>query len=776
MLKKSVYLLFAVFCCTHGFAQDCAIRLTGHVHSTVLHENLPGATIILVKTGKSITTNDKGDFAFDSLCAGTYTIQISHATYDSVIRTVNLKANMHIDFDLIPGKNTLTEVTVNATKGVQNTGLKIELSGRELDETRGLSLAEALSKMNGVTMLQTGSTISKPIIHGLHSNRILTINNGVRQEGQQWGNEHAPEIDPFIANRLTVIKGVDELRYGSDAIGGVILVEPRALRTIPGYNAELNTVYFTNNRQYVASLIFEEQLRKLPSFTYRLQGSFKKGANIAAPGYRLNNTGVQENNFSVTASWRKEHFNTEIYYSFFNTEIGIFKGAHIGNVTDLENAILMDRPLATSIGQDSYKIDRPSQNVKHHLLKWKTGFDVKNNKFTVLIAGQYNRRKEYDVVRNAAGRGAQIDLSIFTFSEEINWEHPKVSNFSGVVGAVAQQQDNSYDGRYLIPNYRSYSFGGYAIEKWAKNNWDLQAGIRYDGKDINTKELRTGSRLYPAYHFNFSTLATSFNAGYRILPDWKINSNLSLSTRAPHINELLTNGIHHGAGTYEVGDIFLKTERSFNVSINSNYTSRNKVFSADLTLYRNDIKNFIYQQPKPDEPVLTIRGAFPKIVYQSADALLRGVDLSTVINLENRIALSSKYSGLRATNRNISDWLIGMPADRISNEFTYSLKDSKQFSATYFSVELQNVLKQKRVPSDKNGKQDYKLPPDGYALLNANFSTSVKMGNLPLTIGIGARNILNTTYRDYLNSFRYFTDEMGRNISLRLKLSLNHFY
>ncbi|MBK7882797.1 MAG: TonB-dependent receptor plug domain-containing protein [Chitinophagaceae bacterium] len=185
--------------------------------------------------------------------------------------------------------------------------LKKELSGKALQETRGLSLSEALTKINGVTMLQTGSTISKPIIHGLHSNRILTINNGVRQEGQQWGNEHAPEIDPFIADKLTVIKGVDELKYGSDAIGGVVLVDPKPLRNKPGYAAEINTAYFTNNRQYVLSGVFEQQLKKISAFTYRVQGTFKKAANAATPGYRLNNTASEEKNFSITAGFKKEN-------------------------------------------------------------------------------------------------------------------------------------------------------------------------------------------------------------------------------------------------------------------------------------------------------------------------------------------------------------------------------------------------------------------------------------------------------------------------------------
>ena len=775
-MKKILNLFVAVFCYSALFSQNCAIRLSGHVHSTTAHENLPAATVQLSGTGQMLITNNNGDFAFDSLCPGTYSLIITHSSYDTVQRTVTIAQKLHLDFDLTPATNVLREVTVSGVRGVQNTGIKKELSGRELDKTRGLALAEALGKLNGVTLLQTGSTIAKPVIHGLHGNRILTINNGVRQEGQQWGAEHAPEIDPFIANRLTVIKGVDELRYGSDAIGGVVLVEPKALRTLPGYNTEVNAGYFSNNNQYVVSAIFEQQLSRLPAFTYRLQGSFKKGANVATPAYRLNNTALQEANASVTAGWRREHFNTELYYSLFNTQIGIFTGSHIGNLADLQNAIAAERPDPVFTGQRTYKIARPSQDVTHHMLKSKTGFDIRNSRFTLLLAGQFNSRREYDVVRNAAAKGAQIDLSILTYSEELVWEHPRGANFSGTVGLVAQQQDNSYSGRYLIPNYRSHSVGGYAIEKWAKNKWDAQAGIRYDNKDITTRRLQAASQTFTSYQFNFSTLASSFNAGYKVVPEWKLNSNISLATRAPQVNELLTNGIHHGAGTYEAGDIYLKPERSFNISFTTNYTATNKKNVLEVTLYRNDIENFIYQQPKPDEPVLTIRGAFPKIVYQATDALLQGMDVSATIQLFKPVSLASKYALLRARNKRLDDWLIGMPSDRITNELTYSFNDSKHFSGTYFSIEMQNVFRQSRVPDDRNGKQDYKEPPAGYMLLNADVSTSFKVASLPLTFSIGARNLLNKAYRDYLNSFRYFTDEMGRNISFRLKFGFEHFY
>jgi len=757
-------------------AQGCTIRLTGHVHSTVTHENLPNATVMLLGRGKMIVTDANGDFRYDSLCPGTYTVFITHATYDTAIRTVVLGRNMHLDIDLHPVNNVLKEVTVTGVRGTPVAGIRKELSGSELEETRGLGLAQSLNRIAGVSMLQTGSTISKPVIHGLHSNRILTINNGVRQEGQQWGNEHAPEIDPFIANKLTVIKGVDELRYGSDAIGGVVLVEPKPLRNIPGYNAEFNTLYFTNNRQYVAAAIFEQQLKQLPSFTYRLQGSFKKGANITTPHYRLNNTALEEKNFSITAGLRREHFNTELYYSLFNTQVGIFAGSHVGNLSDLQNAIAADRPDPTFTGEKTYKINRPSQDVMHHLLKLKTGFDIGNQKFNLVLAGQYNERREYDVVRNSATTGPQIDLSILTLTEELNWEHPKRGNFSGTVGLVAMQQDNSYSGRYLIPNYRSYSFGGYAIEKWAKGKWNADAGIRYDNKDISTNRLQTASQTFTSYDFNFSTLASSLHGGYRIVPEWKVTSGISLSTRAPHVNELLTNGIHHGAGTYEVGDIYLKPEQSFHISVNSNYTSKNRQFSTDVTFYSNNIRHFIYQQPKPDDPVLTIRGAFPRIEYKATDALLQGIDASASWQFHKQWMLSSKYALLRARNKQINDWLIGMPADRFSHELTYTLPGQGRFTNTYFSVEVQNVLRQTRVPDERFGKQDYKVPPSGYMLLNADLSTSILLGTIPATLGISGRNLLNKAYREYLNTFRYFTDEIGRNINLRLKINLQHFY
>lgn len=750
-------------------AQVCELRLSGHLEDADTREKLTGAVVTIRELGMKIVTDDKGDFIFEHLCPGPYTLYITHVDCDPLEKVITLSKDLHLDLTMPHARRTLGEIVLEAQKGVPNTGFKQELAGKALEETKGFSLAEALSRINGVTQLQTGSTISKPVIHGLHGSRILTINNGVRQEGQQWGNEHAPEIDPFIAGKLVVIKGVDELKYGSDAIAGVILVEARPLRLQSGYAAEINAGYFTNNRQYVVSGTWEQQVRKWAGFRYRLQGTFKKGANINTPNYRLNNTANQEANFSVTTGWKKDRFNAEMYYSFFSTQVGIFTGSHIGNLTDLQTAIAASKPNDVFLGEDSYAIGRPYQDVVHHLARIKSSFYRGEHRFNVQVAAQVNNRKEYDIVRSSSNTRPQLDLSILTLSEELQWEQPRRNNFSGTAGLSSSQQNNTYGGRYFIPNYDAYNFGGYFIEKWSRHQWEIQGGLRFDHKIIQTRRLKyNGDTINNDFHF--STFAASANLIYKPSSKWKTNLGISLASRAPYVNELLSDGIHHGTATYERGDIFLKPEKALHLTGNINYSSG--PFQLDWLVYTHFIHDFIYQQPKPDSPVLTIAGAFPLIVYTQTNAWLSGSDLAFSWKPFPALEWQSKWSVLFARDQTKKDWLIWMPSNRINNELTYTFRDGKKMTDSYLSLELQDVMRQTQVPSEKNGKQDYKAPPPSYHLLHLNASTTIHIRKQPLTLSLTGRNLLNTVYREYLNSMRYFTDEMGRNIGIRVKIPI----
>jgi iron complex outermembrane receptor protein len=772
-LKSFLLACLVVFLTMQAAAQTCSLRVSGHVEDTDTKDKLIAASVTIVELHQTLVTDASGNFLFEGICPGTYTLLIQHVSCDSVRRQVSVNKNMHLDILMPHARKVLGAVTVAAQKALQNTGFKKELSIKELEQSKGLSLAESLSKLSGVTMLQTGSTISKPVIHGLHGNRILTINNGVRQEGQQWGNEHAPEVDPFMADKLTVIKGVDELKYGSDAIGGVILAEPRLIRHEPGRSFDFNSVYFSNNREYVLSGVYDQRLKTLPALGFRLQGTFKQGGNVATPNYRLNNTAMQEKSFSGTVDWNKKSWHSELFYSYFQTRLGIFTGSHIGNLTDLQTAIAADQPNPVFLGQNSYQINRPYQQVQHQLLKSKTSYFHNGNRYTLQIAGQYNQRKEYDIVRSATNTSPQLDLSILTMSEDLSWEHPRWRQLTGTVGLSAVQQENSYAGRYFIPNYNLYGFGGYAIEKWQHHQWEVQGGIRWDYKRIDASRVKTATDVIDN-NFNFNTLASSWNLLYKAGTAWKFNLALSMASRAPHVNELLSDGIHHGTATYEKGDLNLVPEKSFNLSLGINWKSNNNRWYADVLGYTNHIRDFIYQQPKPNDPVLTISGSFPLIVYTQTNARLQGLDATLGFHPIPSIDWQNRFSFLAARDISRNDWLIWMPANRLNSVLTWDMPDHKRFSKSYLSVEAQAVFTQKRVPDESNGKQDYKAPPPGYQLVNVHAGTTISLFRVPVTVGISARNLFNAAYRDYLNSMRYFTDDMGRNISFRLTIHLTN--
>ncbi len=751
-------------------AQQCNLKIAGHVEDEHTKDKLEGATVRLINAGRQVLTNNQGDFVFDSLCAGTYTLQVSHVDCETVIKKIQLTKHVHLDVLMPHAQNLLEEVTVSAYKPVPPSGYKQEIKGRELESLRGRSLADALDRVTGVTTLRTGTNVSKPVVHGLHGNRLLLINNGIRQEGQQWGNEHAPEVDPFIADKLTVIKGVDELKYGSDAIGGVVIVDAKPLRHLEGWSSEFFTGYSTNGRRYYASANLEQQLKKIP-ITYRLQATYRRGANTRTPDYYLNNTGMREYNFSATAGFKRDHFFVEGYFSRFNTKAGIFTGSHIGNLQDLQTAIEADRPNDIYTGEKTYKIKRPYQDVTHTLIKLRSGWQKGTNKINLTFGAQANERQEFDRSRSDQNTRPQLDLLIYSFTEDLSWDH-QLGRLKGTLGAAFMQQDNSFSGRYFIPNYKSFTYGAYWIEKLNLQKWEFHAGIRADYKNVDTRrKLSNGSEV--DHKFSFNTIASSLNVVFKPTEHFKINAAANLSGRAPHVNELLSNGIHHGTATYEEGNTALKVERSLNTSLGFEFETQDKTLSIQSTVFVNNIRDYIYRRPVPDEPVLTIAGAFPKVVFDQTDARLSGLDAEINWWLNRNLQWSVQASLLRAKDADSDQWLVFMPSDRLSTDIVFNFKDLKKLELPYISGELVHVFKQTRVPSDENGKHDYKQPPAAYTLLNLNAFSGIRIANFLFEAGVTVDNLLNIRYRDYLNSFRYFTDEMGRNISLKIKIPID---
>ena len=746
------------------FAQQCNYVLSGRVLDAETMEPISFANIFIKEQGLGDVSDENGFYNIKGICEGEYTISCTHISCDHLEYDILINADTQKDFHLVHGPIALQNITV-AEKAVElkKTQSEQSLSQEELANTQGLGLANALSKLAGVNTLNTGTSISKPIIQGLHSNRIVILNNGVRQEGQQWGAEHAPEIDPFIAESLTVVKGANSVRYGSEALGGVVLVEPKALSFEPGLKGTLNLGGYSNGRMGIASGMMETRLHKKIPLSGRLQGTIKRGGNIHAPRYTLANTGVQEYNFSTSLGLDLDKMDAEIFYSQFNTQLGIFRGSHFGNLTDLMNAYQSETPFVQA--DFTYELERPLQKIEHELFKAKATLQTGEvGVLNMMFTRQFNRRKEFDAHRQFGQLEDELDdpqqqFEITTHTADVAWEHKPVFKLNGSTGIQIIRQFNTTDRGGLIPNFKSWSGGLFWIEHW-KNYpfpFEFEAGIRGDYKWLSVEKNQNTE----ATVLEFKNLSGTLGAIYKINPGMTLKYHFGTAWRAPNVNELFSDGVHHGAASYEKGNPNLQTEKAINNSLS--FEIQKKQFQATANLYYNRIQNYIYLMPRP-EGKLTIRGAFPAFDYQQADARLAGLDVSFSWAFAKWLSWNSKFSLLRARNVETEDYLALMPADNFENSLRFVLDREK--ASNYFQVAMINVLEQTRVPDGG----DLIPPPEGYTRFDFEAGTTFNWSNNPVEVGLGIHNLFNVSYRDYLNRFRYFTDEIGRNISLRVRL------
>lgn len=750
-------------------ANPCSYTLSGRIIDLDDGRELDGTFVILKENQQTQITNAHGSFRFSGLCAGLHELVIRHVgCRDTLIRT-ELKKDMKLTIRLPHSAIELGEIDVMDKQPEMIRSQTVnDISKQDLDRVRGQSLGESLKLISGVTTLNTGSTISKPMIHGMQGYRILILNNGIRQEGQQWGNEHAPEIDPFIAQKLSVIKGANAVRYGSDAMAGVILVEPADLPDTASVTGEVNLVGMSNGQSGTASGIIQGYFDKLKGLSWRAQGTYKKGGSVRTPDYYLKNTGVEEMNYSYTLGYHRKNIGVEAYYSQFNTKVGIFSGAHIGNLTDLKAAFNASKP-QDSLAPFSYDIGRPYQDVSHELAKAKLHIHLAPRwLLNAQYAYQYNIRKEFDKTppRSTAyvdPNRPDLDYRITSQTAELILEHLNIRSFRGQFGGSYMNQKNVYLGRFFIPNFKNNTFGAFATERYVKQHFELEAGLRYDQKHLQSYYYLGNVLQSPDLLFR----NVSWNIGAILKPNRELNFfiNAGSAWRAPAPNELYSNGLHQGLGSIERGNANLKTEQVYNVTASGLY--RNGGYTLEITAYHNQFSNFIYLNPA-NQPELTIKGAYPVFNYMQADARISGLDGKAGAVFYKHLELTAKAMILRAWNYSINDYLVYMPSDRYSLDIKAFTTISRSVKDAYIQAGYQYITKQWRVPD----RTDFAPPPKAYGLLSAEIGAAFRFGKQQLNISLAATNLLDAIYRDYLDRFRYFADSQGRNFTIRIKVPL----
>lgn len=750
------------------YAQTCNLKLTGTVTDSYDGEKLEFAAIGLLQVQKQAFTKSDGTFEFTNLCPGTYSVICRHLGCKDTTILVTISDNTNLTIVMPHKLNQIKEVDINSekTNHADAAGLSaVSVTSQQLQPMLGGTLGDVLKTAPGVTTLQTGATITKPMVNGFTGNRIVIMNNGVRLEGQQWGGEHAPEIDPYIANSITVWYGAKAVRYGPDAIGGVITIDPATLPYNGKFSGVANLAGFSNNRMGAASVQIQNSFGN-GRWAYRVQGSYRKGANVFAPGYGLDNSAMREGNFSAALGYKHNRLRVEAYTSRFDTKIGLFKGAHIGNLTDLMQAINSTTPFYTT-NSHSYAIGRPYQQAVHYTGKLKMVYDVTEySRLQLQYAIQNNRRQEYDRDKPLNDSLAALNKPEFLFDlttqtvDAVYEFGRKGLEFS--TGLSGMYQSNYWQGRYFIPNFNAQNIGAFAIAEYTVKNIKLEAGLRYDIRFLEISRFIKGKVISPAYRYQ--NPSANIGATFKnVLPGLNLGLNAGLAWRPPTVSELYSNGLHHGAAAYEIGDTSFTAEKAYTGSAVVYYQAE----GVELRVMGNYsyFDSYINLEPVLP-PTLTIAGAFPTFKYRQGAASFTSINVSLSVNATKQLSLFTRNALIWAYNHTTRQYLIGAPAHRFQLGARYGFADKNWFEKPYIELLAAHTMRQYLVDEDA----DYAMPPAGYTLLNLEMGFTAHIRNTHIGIVLAAQNLLNTKYRDYLDRFRYYTDAMGRNVSLKINI------
>ncbi len=418
---RNLAFLVLLFSSITSLSQNCNNSLSGTV--TDIHDGqlLTGVTLIVAETDQAVQTDFDGTYSFSNLCNATYYIQVSHPYCLTKGFTVRVSGDTKKSFKLEHHIEELNQITIEGKtySDKSKTLFENSIDKNELERFSSASLGDALKSLSGVSSLNTGNTVVKPMINGLHSSRVVIVNNGVRMEDQEWGAEHAPNIDINSVSNLTVLKGAGALQYSGDAVGGVIIAETSKVPVKDSLYGKSLMTATSNGRGAALSSKLTKSYKNGMYAT--LQGTLKHFGDFEAPDYILSNTGIFERSASLQVGFNRFDYGIEGYYSIFKNEIGILAASHLGGARDQIRAISSDVPLI--INDFTYTINAPRQDVSHQLATVK-GFKRFENfgKLSIQYDFQRNNRLEFDIRRGDDKNKAASDLQLDTHTVLLDLE------------------------------------------------------------------------------------------------------------------------------------------------------------------------------------------------------------------------------------------------------------------------------------------------------------------------------------------------------------------
>jgi iron complex outermembrane receptor protein len=779
---------------------------------------LSGATVYIPDLKLGVVADTGGYYRVNSIPSGKYLIEVHSIGFKTFTRSVVVSGPVTQDFTLADAYVEESAVVVTglskATQIKRNPVPIVAISHDYLVTNISSNAIDAIAKIPGVRAVTTGPNVSKPYIRGLGYNRILTLYDGIRQEGQQWGDEHGIEVDQYGIDHVEVIKGPASLSFGSDALAGVVNLIPTQPAPEGKLRGDLALAYQTNNRNFGGSAMLSSTkngLEWMARISHKQAVDYQNKIDGRVFGTAYNETDGNAS-LGLHRKWGYSHLD----FVFYNDLQEIPDGSRDPLTRQFTRQITEEDTVRQIVSQqdlDSYKIEKLHQHVQHYRVYSGNSFTLGDaGRLQVNLGFQRSIRQEFSHPVLYTLPGLYLQQNTLTY--DVKYFLPEFDNWNITAGINGMYQNNHADKGtdFVIPSYHQFDIGPFLLAKKTFDKLDVAGGIRFDSRDFNNFTLYTrtdpvtgfdkvvtgadtagASRPFAAYKKTFTGVSGSLGATYNFSDKFSVKANIARGFRAPNIAEISANGVHPGTNLYQLGNPNFKPEFSLQEDIGLVFSSRYVV--ATLDLFNNVISNYIYNQKlqradgrDSTDPV----SGFPYFKYTASKARLYGGEASIDIHPIKALHFENSFSLVYGKNigtqpKSIGDsaqYLPFIPPPHGISELRYEFNDRKAHLVHAFvKVQMEYSAAQNRAFLAYNTE----TPTAGYTLFNAGVGGGFtnKKGKTIVNVYLMGNNLFDVAYRDHLSRLKYFyyseTDtnpahglyNMGRNLSFKLDFPLD---
>lgn len=798
---------------------------TANIKGSASIYNKPAAYAAIQLKGSGFKTmaDSTGHFILTNIPAGSYILSVLHMGAEDFEQQILVKAEEEftIRINLTENNRTINEVVVTgvtkATRIKENPAAIVSISAKQIEQATESNIIDALVKnAPGLHAVKTGPNISKPIIRGLGYNRVLTLFDGMRQEGQQWGDEHGIEVDAYNIEKAEIIKGPASLMYGSDALAGVVsLFAPMPQLKDGKMHGKYTGEYQTNNNLIGNGFNIEKSKKNL---SFVLRGSFRMAKNYRNNiDGRVYNTGFNEKHIAGSAGYTTARGYTNLNFTLYDNRQGIPDGSRDsasrrftkqteeGDMDSIKNRLIVsDNEL------NAYTIPALSQHIQHYRIYVHHVYQLRKGDIDMLVGAQQNIRREYahPTVPNQPGMYVRLN----TLNYGIRYNMPKWANFETTIGmnGMLQNNKNLRATDFPIPDYRLYDGGIYLFAKWKYKKWTISGGARYDmryvewndfyirtstangfNEQVFVPDTASASLQFNAYRKKFSGTSASIGVTYAATKQISIKANIGKGYRAPNITEMASNGLDPGAHIVYLGNTGFNAEFSLQEDIG--LMARFADFSAEVNLFNNHIQNYIYQSMVVDVNgnAVTDAQGNKTFQYQQSTAQLYGAEIwfalhpkkISAFRWDNSLAIVYGFNRKNIyTNKGINgEYLPFIPPAKLLSAISYTMHPIQKHSfSLHPKMEMELSAMQNRYLALNNTE----TPTQGYVLFNIGISATIPYSkNYTAQLLLQVNNLLDKAYQSNLSRLKYLEHyqqspnghygiyNMGRNICVKCVLS-----